>query len=172
MEAENRNENQEEQKTLATLELSDEERNEMLRAEIESLTQQLMSAQESVDESTTINEGETPLRSLVAETGEGEEEGTGDIISDIARQFKQMQEEMMSKINKLSTQVTDNDEHIQEYLEKHNELTNEKLQIETQKNQEVKELNSRIDGISSDFAQMLNQSLQEMQEKIEVASKR
>ena len=82
-----------------------------------------------------------------------------------------MQEELTDRINKLSREVTENDEHIQDYKEKHEKLNNEKLDIEKQKNDEIKELKSRIDGMSSDFAEMLRETLNKMQERIEMANK-
>ena len=41
-----------------------------------------------------------------------EEKRTRDIISDMTRQYKSMQEELMERINKLSREVTLNDELI------------------------------------------------------------
>jgi phosphoenolpyruvate carboxylase len=41
-----------------------------------------------------------------------EEKRTRDIISDMTRQYKSMQEELTDKINKLSREVTENDDHI------------------------------------------------------------
>jgi Mg2+ and Co2+ transporter CorA len=59
-----------------------------------------------------------------------EEKRTRDIISDMTRQYKSMQEELTDRINKLSREVTENDEHIQEYKERHDKLNHEKLEIE------------------------------------------
>jgi len=41
-----------------------------------------------------------------------EEKRTRDIISDMTRQYKSMQEELSDRINKLAREVSDNDEHI------------------------------------------------------------
>lgn len=45
------------------------------------------------------------------------------------------------------------------------------MEIEKAKNEEIKELKKRIDDMSSDFAEMLRDTLTKMQERIEIANK-
>lgn len=45
------------------------------------------------------------------------------------------------------------------------------MEIEKAKNDEIKELKKRIDEMSSDFAEMLRDTLHKMQERIEIANK-
>lgn len=82
-----------------------------------------------------------------------------------------MQEELSEKINKLSREVTLNDELILDFKEKHEKLLNEKGEIERAKNEEIKELKKRIDDMSSDFAEMLRDTLHKMQDRIEIANR-
>ncbi len=82
-----------------------------------------------------------------------------------------MFEELTEKINKLEREVVDNDEAISDLKEQYEKLNNEKLEIEKQKNEEIKELKKRIDDMSSDFAEMLRDTLHKMQERIEIANK-
>lgn len=82
-----------------------------------------------------------------------------------------MFEELTEKINKLEREVVDNDETISDLKEQYERLNNEKLEIEKQKNEEIKELKKRIDDMSSDFAEMLRDTLHKMQERIEIANK-
>jgi len=82
-----------------------------------------------------------------------------------------MFEELTEKINKLEREVVDNDETIADLKEQYEKLNNEKLEIEKAKNEEIKELKKRIDDMSSDFAEMLRDTLHKMQERIEIANK-
>jgi hypothetical protein len=45
------------------------------------------------------------------------------------------------------------------------------METEKVKNDEIKELKKRIDEMSSDFAEMLRDTLHKMQERIEIANK-
>jgi predicted RNase H-like nuclease (RuvC/YqgF family) len=89
----------------------------------------------------------------------------------MTRQYKSMFEELTEKINKLERQVVDNDETIGDLKEQLEKLNGEKAEVEKQKNEEIKELKKRIDDMSSDFAEMLRDTLNKMQERIEIANK-
>lgn len=89
----------------------------------------------------------------------------------MTRQYKSMFEELTEKINKLEREVVDNDETIGDLKEQYEKLNSDKLEIEKQKNEEIKELKKRIDDMSSDFAEMLRDTLHKMQERIEIANK-
>ena len=82
-----------------------------------------------------------------------------------------MQEELTDKINKLERDVTDNDESILTLKEHYEKMNAEKQDIEKQKNEEIKELKKRIDDMSSDFAEMLRDTLHKMQDRIDIANK-
>lgn len=100
-----------------------------------------------------------------------EEKRRKDIIADMTRQYKSMFEELTENVNKLSREVVDNDHTIKDLKEQYEALTNEKNEIERQKNEEIKELKKRIDDMSSDFAEMLRDTLHKMQDRIEIANK-
>ena len=99
-------------KAGADVEPSPEEKNYILQAEIESLTQKLISEQGRADVS-KASENEKRHREIQLEKQlKDEEKRTRDIISDMTRQYKSMQEELTDRINKFSREVTENDEHI------------------------------------------------------------
>lgn len=81
-----------------------------------------------------------------------------------------MQEELLNKINSLQDEVTQNDEEIKSLKVEHEKVNNEKQEIERIKNDEIKELKKRIDDMSSEFAEMLKETLQKMNERIEAAN--
>lgn len=94
---------------------SAEEKNFILQAEIESLTQKLIMEQGRADVS-KASENEKRHREIQLEKQlKDEEKRTRDIISDMTRQYKSMQEELSERINKLSREVTTNDDLIKEY---------------------------------------------------------
>lgn len=158
-------------KTGADTEPSPEEKNFIYQAEIESLQQKLMMESQRADTS-KASENEKRHRELQLDKQlKDEEKRTRDIIADMTRQYKSMFEELTEKINKLEREVVDNDETIADLKEQYEKLNNEKLEIEKAKNEEIKELKKRIDDMSSDFAEMLRDTLHKMQERIEIANK-
>ncbi|CDW73736.1 UNKNOWN [Stylonychia lemnae] len=155
----------------ADTEPSPEEKNFIYQAEIESLQQKLMMESQRADVS-KASENEKRHRELQLDKQlKDEEKRTRDIIADMTRQYKSMFEELTEKINKLEREVVDNDETISDLKEQYEKLNNEKLEIEKAKNEEIKELKKRIDDMSSDFAEMLRDTLHKMQERIEIANK-
>ena len=148
-----------------------QEKNFIYQAEIESLTQKLIMEQSRAD-SSKASENEKRHRELQLDKQlKDEEKRTRDIIADMTRQYKSMFEELTEKINKLEREVVDNDEIIVDLKEKYEKMNNEKMEIEKAKNEEIKELKKRIDDMSSDFAEMLRDTLHKMQERIEIANK-
>ena len=86
--------------------------------------------QESADKS-KASENEKRHRELQLGKQETEDKKrTMDIVSDMTRQFKSMQEELSNKINKLETLVSDNDDSIKNLKEDHEKLNIEKMDIE------------------------------------------
>ncbi len=147
------------------------EKNFLLQAEIESLTQKLIMEQGRADQS-KASENEKRHRELQLEKQyKDEEKRRKDIIADMTRQYKSMFEELTENVNKLSRDVVDNDHTIKDLKDQYEALTNDKNEIERQKNEEIKELKKRIDDMSSDFAEMLRDTLHKMQDRIEIANK-
>lgn len=123
-------------------------------------------------DSSKASENEKRYRELQLEKQlKDEEKRTRDIIADMTRQYKSMFEELTEQINKLERKVVDNNEIIDDLKEQYEKLNNEKMEIEKQKNEEIKEYKKKIDDMSSDFAEMLRDTLHKMQERIEIANR-
>ena len=88
----------------------------------------------------------------------------------MTRQFKSMQEELTLKVTDLENQSIQNIETIKYLKNEYERLNQEKSDIESAKNGEIKELRQRIDDMSSTFAEMLKETLQKMQQRIEQAN--
>ena len=93
-----------------------------------------------------------------------------DIVADMTRQFKSMQEELTLKVTSLENSSISNTETIKYLKGEYERLHSEKNEIENQKNEEIKQLKNRIDEMSSEFAEMLKETLQKMQQRIEQAN--
>ena len=101
---------------------------------------------------------------------ESEEKRTRDIVADMTRQYKSMEEELINREGQLSTQVTNNEEELKRLQDEHKRLSEQKADIERQKNEEIKDLRARIEQMSSQFAEMLKETLHKMQDRIEAAN--
>mmetsp|Transcript_5966 Transcript_5966/g.4506 ORF Transcript_5966/g.4506 Transcript_5966/m.4506 type:complete len:133 (-) Transcript_5966:32-430(-) len=95
---------------------------------------------------------------------------TKDIVADMTRQFKSMQEELTLRITDLESQSVQNNDTIKYLKSEFERGTQEKNDIENQKNEEIQMLKNRIDEMSSTFAEMLKETLQKMQQRIEQAN--
>ena len=93
-----------------------------------------------------------------------------DIVADMTRQFKSMQEELTLKVTDLENQSITNNENIKVLKSEYENLNTLKNDIENQKNEEIKQLKNRIDEMSSEFAEMLKETLHKMQQRIEQAN--
>lgn len=109
-------------KSGADTEPSAEEKNYIYQAEIESLTQKLITEQGRADTS-KASENEKRHREMQLDRQlKDEEKRTRDIIADMTRQYKSMFEELTEKINKLERDVVDNDDTIADLKERYDKM--------------------------------------------------
>ena len=95
-----------------------------------------------------------------------------DIISDMTRQYKSVEEEKMQQINNLTKRKNDNDDKIAALVTQKNNLEDEIKEIKASKQLKIDDLKKRIEEMSSDFAQMLRETLDNMQNKINSANEK
>ena len=89
----------------------------------------------------------------------------------MTQSYKDLEEEYMTKISKKQDEIATQSEQIRDKLSL---LARKKLEKEAMiatKEDEIAELKKRIDEMSSDFAEMLKDTLTKMQERIEFANK-
>jgi hypothetical protein len=102
------------------------------------------------------------------------------IVSDMTRQYKQMQDELLKEINKLKQTVIDKDEIISNIISyQYNHIENKEAYIQEinkdyeyrlkKKDDEINDLKRRIEEMSAEFAKMLKDTLDKMSERIELA---
>ena len=98
------------------------------------------------------------------------EKRLNNIVDDMKRQYKDMQDRLMEKINELQTEVSGHEDDIVAKDEEIALLDQEIKEEWIKKDQEIEQLQKQIDEMSSDFAEMLKQTLSKMQDRIELAN--
>ncbi len=147
------------------------EKNFILQAEIESLTQKLIMEQEMADKS-KASENEKRHRDLqLQKLLKDEENRKRDIVSDMTRQYKSRFEELVSKGSELEREKDENRAKIEKLDEDLDDLETKHKIIEKDKIDEITGLKRQIDEMSQEFAAMLKTTLEKMAERIKEANK-
>ena len=93
-----------------------------------------------------------------------------DIIADMTRQFKSVEEDLTNRINGLENRKSDNELEIDRLRKQHEELKADIDKDVDSKGKVIESLKTRIDELSSDFAKMLTETLDNMKRKISDAN--
>lgn len=144
--------------------LDPEEQNTDLALQIETFERQLMLKTQEADEEVR---NEMELRAKVDQMEEDfkqEQTATFWVTADMARQYKALQEDLIHKINSLETTLTEQKEELDMTNHELKELIRDKDDEIANKDNTVAELKSRMDEMSAEFADMLNQTLRLMKD--------
>ena len=95
-----------------------------------------------------------------------------EIISDMTRQFKSVEEELMNRINRLELSKENNTAEMKKLEDTKKNLDAEILEISNAKAEEIAKLKKSIEEMSYEFAQMLKETLEKMKSKIETANQK
>lgn len=106
----------------------------------------------------------------VAEEYENAKRKTFEIKQDMTRQYTSMQEELLSKIVQLEKANGDLRDLLSEADIKKERIIKEKNAIIQMKDDEIAELKQKIDSMADEFGNMLRETLEKMNEKIEISS--
>ena len=143
----------------------------ILAAQVQSLKERLASEQERRDaarasvEESRVNEQET-LKQV-----EGVKGATQEIVRKMTQSYNDLEEEYLGKIAKKQDEIAAQKDQIRDKQSLLARKRQEKEAMTAQKDDEIAELKKRIDEMSSDFAEMLKDTLTKMQERIEFANK-
>jgi predicted RNase H-like nuclease (RuvC/YqgF family) len=141
----------------------------LLMAQTEILQKQLIIETEKADHAkSSENEERTRLMELNRCFKE-EEETRFDIISDMTRQYKSMQQELQKENSDLKKLVKEQDLTIEQKEQEITNITREKDMELLKKDDEIRDLRRKIEEMSSDFARMLKETLEKMQQRIDLA---
>merc|ERR1719420_2884819 len=122
------------------------------------------------DEADECSRSEIELRAKVEqmeEQFEQEKKTTFAVTADMARQYKALQEELIWKINSLETQLTEQKEELDIANHELRELIRDKDEDIEHKDQQIGLLNDRMNEMSSEFANMLTETLDLMRKHVD-----
>merc|ERR1712226_1211948 len=133
---------------------------------VETLERELQVKSAQADEAV---HSEIDLRAKVDQMEEDfkeEQNTTFAVTADMARQYKALQEDLIYKINSLETQLTEQKEELDITNHELRELTRNKNDDIEYKEDQIKQLNDRMNEMSHEFANMLSETLLLMKEHI------
>jgi len=146
--------------------LEKEEEHIRLQLQVETLERELQV--KSAHAETALRE-EIGLRSKVEQMEEDfkkEQATTFAVTADMARQYKALQEELIFKINSLETELTEQKEECDITSHELKELTSDKNQEIEHKDDQIRQLNERMNEMSTEFEDMLSDTLKLMKSHI------
>ena len=119
-----------------------------MQAVQEALTVKLVRETEEADR-TKASENEKRLRFMTLERKVKQEQKLQmEIIADMTRQYKSVEEEMLERINNLSTRGSLNEQEIEKLQDKKSKLNKEIEEMKVEKEVKIKELQGNIDQMS------------------------
>ncbi|EAR88147.2 hypothetical protein TTHERM_00016120 (macronuclear) [Tetrahymena thermophila SB210] len=144
------------------------EKEQVLRTKVESLIQRLGHEQERADRAKAA---ENELRARLFDLDKdfkNEKDRLFSITSDMTRQYKQMQDELLNQVNDLNKTVIEKDEEIKKKDQQIQDMTKDYEYKLKKKDDEIQDLKRKIEEMSAEFAKMLKDTLDKMQERIEM----
>merc|ERR1740124_1691746 len=93
-----------------------------------------------------------------------------DVASDMTRQYKGMQEELLSRINLLENQINELKDQLEGSRLQLEETRREKAQELARKDAEIAEQKQKMEDMAMEFGEMLKETLDKMSERIEIAN--
>lgn len=99
-----------------------------------------------------------------------EQRQTFEITQDMTRQYKGMQEELLTQINRLEETIQDLNDRLAEADVRQERVLKDKNNIIEMKDQEIADLKSKMDEMAEEFGEMLRETLEKMRERIEISS--
>ena len=146
-------------------EVGDKEKLRLLFAENQSLKRQL--ADRRNDAMSAIS-GKKELEARVADLKrdfEREEKATFSITADMTRQYKDMQEDLIKRINEAENTITELKDQLELQGLAYEDLKKEKDRALAIKEAEIVDMKQKMDDMSAEFGDMLKATLEKMSER-------
>jgi chromosome segregation ATPase len=142
----------------------------LLTAQSEILKKQIVLQKEKADNAkSSENDGRNKMVEL-DKNFKDEEDTRYTIIKEMTGQYKSMQDELQKENNDLKRKVKDQQDVIKQKEDDIVDLVRDKDQDLVRKDDEIKDLKRKIEDMSSEFAKMLKETLEKMQQRIELAN--
>ncbi|KAL0232987.1 hypothetical protein GEMRC1_011734 [Eukaryota sp. GEM-RC1] len=97
---------------------------------------------------------------------EKQKEDRFDITSNMTRQYKSLQDELITHLNKVQAETADLRDELEVQKAHYDDQLRLKDSIIEEKNDEIHELNTKIDHMHTEFEEMLSQTLAHMSSKL------
>ena len=151
-------------------EVGDKEKLRLLFAENQSLKRQL--ADRRNDAMSAIS-GKKELEARVADLKrdfQREEKATFSITADMTRQYKDMQEDLIKRINEAENTITELRDQLELQGLAYEDLKKEKDRALAVKEAEIVDMKQKMDDMSAEFGDMLKATLEKMSERINITN--
>jgi hypothetical protein len=151
-------------------EVGDKEKLRLLFAENQSLKRQL--ADRRNDAMSAISK-KKELEARVADLKrdfEREEKATFSITADMTRQYKDMQEDLIKRINEAENTITELKDQLELQGLAYEDLKKEKDRALAIKEAEIVDMKQKMDDMSAEFGDMLKATLEKMSERINITN--
>ena len=151
-------------------EVGDKEKLRLLFAENQSLKRQL--ADRRNDAMSAIS-GKKELEARVADLKrdfQREEKATFSITADMTRQYKDMQEDLIKRINEAENTITELRDQLELQGLAYEDLKKEKDRALAVKEAEIVDMKQKMDDMSAEFGDMLKSTLEKMSERINITN--
>ncbi|GBG30394.1 Coiled-coil domain-containing protein 153 [Hondaea fermentalgiana] len=143
----------------------------LLQAENLALQRQLAERQE---EATKAMASRREIQNRVIELKrdfEDEQKQTFQITADMTRQYKSMQEELLTRINILENTINELNDKLEQANASIDDMKKERAEVIAQKDAEINEHKQRMEDMAKEFGDMLKETLDKMGERIDVSGK-
>lgn len=151
-------------------ELTDAMKAQMFALTCQSLQLQLAERSEEASRAMATKRELQSRVEQIARDFDEEQKQTFEVTQDMTRQYKGMQEELLTRINKLEESVQTLSDQLADSDMKHERILKEKNAIIDMKDAEIAELKAKMDDMAEEFGEMLKETLDKMRERIEVSS--
>jgi hypothetical protein len=101
---------------------------------------------------------------------EREEKATFSITADMTRQYKDMQEDLIKRINEAENTITELRDQLELQGLAYEDLKKEKDRAIAIKEAEIVDMKQKMDDMSAEFGDMLKQTLEKMSERINITN--
>lgn len=150
--------------------LDDETKAKMYMLTCQSLQVQLAERTEDASRALAMKREYQKKIEMLTKDYEEEQHQTFEMRQDMTRQYKGMQEELLSRINKLEETIQELNDQLSEADLKHEKILKEKNAIIQFKDDEIAELKAKMDEMAEEFGEMLRETLEKMRERIDISS--
>eukprot|EP01039_Chlorochromonas_danica_P010578 gene10578-11722_t len=151
-------------------ELTPEEKAKLFMLTCQSLQVQLAERSEEAAKALAAKREYQDRIQQISKDFEEEQRITLEITQDMTRQYKGMQEELLTRINKLEETVQELTDRLSEADLRQDRLVKDKNAIIAMKDEEIADLKAKMDDMAEEFGEMLRETLEKMRERIEVSS--